>query len=281
MTSELIQVLKILEENNIEAISFKGPVLSQLAYGDVVSRQYCDLDILVKEEDLFKVDLILKNEKYSLRNKIYNDDLKIETLKDSSYFKDNLNLEIHWKLFSFNLKKNSFETKYCVDFNNIKVNSFDINFYIVYLSIHGSRHLWERIEWIVDINNLICKYNEQINFDKIYQIADEFFDNRKSVDLGLYLCYELFNNLHIKNKFDKSVLLLAKESLNVIINKEELTKYKIFLFHNNLYTKNSSRIKHLLYIFKINERDLNFIDSNYRIVYYLFKPIRLITEIFK
>ena len=31
MTSELIKVLKILEENNIEAISFKGPVLSQLA----------------------------------------------------------------------------------------------------------------------------------------------------------------------------------------------------------------------------------------------------------
>jgi hypothetical protein len=40
MTSELIKVLKILEENNIEAISFKGPVLSQLAYGDVVSRLF-------------------------------------------------------------------------------------------------------------------------------------------------------------------------------------------------------------------------------------------------
>ena len=55
MTSELIKVLKILEENNIEAISFKGPVLSQLAYGDVVSRQYCDLDILINIKDFESV----------------------------------------------------------------------------------------------------------------------------------------------------------------------------------------------------------------------------------
>lgn len=62
MTSELIKVVKILEENNIEAISFKGPVLSQLAYGDVVSRQYCDLDILVDEKELIRtVNLFLDN----------------------------------------------------------------------------------------------------------------------------------------------------------------------------------------------------------------------------
>jgi hypothetical protein len=30
MTSELMKVVKILEENNIESISFKGPVLSYL-----------------------------------------------------------------------------------------------------------------------------------------------------------------------------------------------------------------------------------------------------------
>ena len=62
MTSELIKVIKILEENGIEAISFKGPVLSQMAYGDVVSRQYCDLDILVKEKDLNKsFDILVEN----------------------------------------------------------------------------------------------------------------------------------------------------------------------------------------------------------------------------
>lgn len=64
MTSELMKVVKILEENNIESISFKGPVLSQLAYGDVVSRQYCDLDILVDENNIDKVCNLLKEKNY-------------------------------------------------------------------------------------------------------------------------------------------------------------------------------------------------------------------------
>ena len=62
MTSELIKVMKLFEENGVEYISFKGPVLSQLAYGDITLRQYVDLDILIKKEDLRKADNLLKKE---------------------------------------------------------------------------------------------------------------------------------------------------------------------------------------------------------------------------
>ena len=48
LTSELIKIMKLLEENDIKAIAFKGPTLAQLAYGDVTLRQYVDLDLLVE-----------------------------------------------------------------------------------------------------------------------------------------------------------------------------------------------------------------------------------------
>lgn len=52
LTSELIKIMKLLEENDIEAVSFKGPILAQLAYPDITLRQYADLDILIKKEDV-------------------------------------------------------------------------------------------------------------------------------------------------------------------------------------------------------------------------------------
>jgi len=62
MTSELIMLMKLFEENNIEAIAFKGPTLSQMAYGNLTLRQYADLDILIDEKDLQKsINLLSSN----------------------------------------------------------------------------------------------------------------------------------------------------------------------------------------------------------------------------
>ena len=62
MTSELIKVMKLFKENDIESIAFKGPTLSQNAYGNISLRQYCDLDILLKKDDVYKVYDLLKDE---------------------------------------------------------------------------------------------------------------------------------------------------------------------------------------------------------------------------
>ena len=35
MTAELVRIMKLLEENGIEALAFKGPTLAKIAYGDM------------------------------------------------------------------------------------------------------------------------------------------------------------------------------------------------------------------------------------------------------
>ena len=72
MTSELIKVMNLLELNNIKAISFKGPVLSQMAYGNIALRQFVDLDILVEEKSLEKVSSILLENNYEEEYKLQN-----------------------------------------------------------------------------------------------------------------------------------------------------------------------------------------------------------------
>ena len=49
MSAELIRIMKLLEKNDIKALAFKGPVLSQMVYGDITLRQYVDLDVLIRK----------------------------------------------------------------------------------------------------------------------------------------------------------------------------------------------------------------------------------------
>ena len=79
LTSELIKIMKVLEENDIKAIAFKGSTLAQLAYGDVTLRQYVDLDLLVEKENIFKIEDLLKDK--------YTRALKLTSSQEETWFK--------------------------------------------------------------------------------------------------------------------------------------------------------------------------------------------------
>ncbi|PHM06114.1 hypothetical protein CK516_35905 [Nostoc sp. 'Peltigera malacea cyanobiont' DB3992] len=49
LAKQLCQILDLLSTDNISAIPFKGPTLATLAYGNLVLREFSDLDILVRK----------------------------------------------------------------------------------------------------------------------------------------------------------------------------------------------------------------------------------------
>jgi hypothetical protein len=62
LASELLKLLNLFNEHAIPTIPFKGSVLAASIYGNLTLRQFCDLDILVREQDFIKARelLILK-----------------------------------------------------------------------------------------------------------------------------------------------------------------------------------------------------------------------------
>ncbi len=52
LTETLIKLLKQLAAHEIPAIPFKGPVLASSLHGDISLRQFGDLDILVRKQDV-------------------------------------------------------------------------------------------------------------------------------------------------------------------------------------------------------------------------------------
>jgi hypothetical protein len=280
--------MKLLEENDIKAIAFKGPTLAQLAYGDITLRQYVDLDILIKKEDINKVIKInLDNNYLCINSKWIRKAKNLEYIKDITFVntKKSVNLEIHIKPFSFSLLNNFdiFKDNQDISINNYNFKNFNVNYLIVYLSIHGSRHIWERIEWIIDINKLLINQSDKIDFNEVYNIAKKL-DSQISVNLAFYLCIHLFNNKDLLTKIDTIDNLIVEDlAKRVLINyksKSKMSNYKIFLFHNKLFKRKASKVYHIFQNFRINYRDLDFITlpDNLHIIYYLLKPIRIIKE---
>src|SRR5256712_7232013 len=55
LTRELLRIIECFDGHGIRALAYKGPALAEILYGNVTSRQFADLDILVSPDDLPKV----------------------------------------------------------------------------------------------------------------------------------------------------------------------------------------------------------------------------------
>jgi len=64
-TGELLRLLDLFDRCSIAALPFKGPVLADMLYGDITARDYCDLDILLRKQDIGKAVATLLAAGYS------------------------------------------------------------------------------------------------------------------------------------------------------------------------------------------------------------------------
>ena len=298
MTTELVKIMRLLKESDIEAIAFKGPTLSQSAYNDITLRQYSDLDILININDIKKVYKLLLSNDYTteVEDKFLDNELFIETTSDIQFFhtKKNLLIEIHWKLFrnQFSNKLNHKEiwlNKQKVQIYNNYLNVFSNEILLIYLCMHGSKHKWERIEWIVDIDKTINQ-NPNLNWNYIIE-QSILLESYTMLYLGLYLTNKLFNT-PLSNKLDKVKLnsklniKLSKSIMSSFIilteNKTEIDKnLSTFKFH---YALNSTLIQKIRFLIKrlfpIMNGDIMQINLPKRLffLYYIIKPIRLLVK---
>ena len=166
MTAELLRIMKLLEAHGIPALAFKGPALAQRAYGDITLRQYGDLDILTKKEDVYRIDALLQGEGYErllaltpVQEKIwirYAHDLGLV------HRGKGVHLEMHWSFLDEDYPMQVDLENFWEETQTVRINGRDLPVFsdanlLYYLCIHGSKHLWERIEWIKDVDLLIRK----------------------------------------------------------------------------------------------------------------------------
>lgn len=233
MTGQLMHIIHVLESNNIPCIPLKGPMLSFLLYKDINTRQFSDLDILIHPSNIKSTCSLLSSLGFNLV-----DDIDIELfdfIKD--YFYDftfinkhnNLVVELHWALD----KKNTilqhttllFESSYPMRFNSSDIDQLQTDIQLLYLCLHGSKHRWERFEWMCDVDRLI-RQNE-ISWNHLLDLAINSNSKNKYL-LGLKI---VIHYLNTPIRDEKTINLLSSRSLR------KLTKIVITLIDNNYFMK--------------------------------------------
>ncbi len=291
MTAELIKVMKLLEDNGIEAMPFKGPLLAQSIYGSIADRLYSDLDILINQNDIEKCYLLLSQNNYTteykkeyLKNSLY-----LDKNSDIQYFHNtkNILIEMHWKLFRNQFSKsishtNLLNNKSEVIIQNQKLYTFNDEILLVYLCMHGSKHCWERISWILDIDKLV-RSNQNLNWKFIKEQAIEL-ECETMLYLGLELSSKLFNTpVTIKYNTNIELVTIVEKSFEHLhVEQRETSKNSTsFKFHYALHDTIFQKVRFITRtIFPINGQDIltvNLPNSLY-FLYYIIKPFRLIVK---
>jgi len=197
LTGELLKLIDLLEAHGIAAVPFKGPTLALWAYGDMGRREFGDLDILVKKQDVPAVRELLVSEGFSPRPELSAAQQAAILRFDCSHnFANGKNIwvDVHWDFVvpSASVQINTDELwsrLQPISVNRRELKTVSVEDLLLILCLHGFTHFWERLGWISDVAALI-ESREKIDWTLLLKNADRM-GSRRILSLGLYLASNL------------------------------------------------------------------------------------------
>lgn len=159
----LVEVLGALERVGVPALAHKGPVLAVTLYGDVAAREFVDLDVLVRPRDVGKALDAL--EALGARDPVGLPPWQRERLPRASYEWGLVHpvwgiVELQWALappaFGSRLGVGQMlprSIEVGVGGRNVRTLSAEDTFLAI--AVHGCKHRFERLGWVVDLLGLI------------------------------------------------------------------------------------------------------------------------------
>ena len=292
LTAELCELLRLLSEAGIEAIPYKGPVLSLLAYGDLALRRFVDLDVIVKKTDVLKAREILLAQGYAPAKSLTltQQELLLHTQHNMQFSRDNrrLIIELHWEvaphLFASSVSaEHIWQNLGSIDVLGTEVKTLSPDDLLFSLCVHGSRHLWERLSWICDVAELLRRHS--FNWAKLLERA-ETADCERMFLLGIHLAHELLDaplpdEVRQRCDSDEQLKALAANVVEHLFNGTThvpATSREIFKYNIRVRKTLFSRARYLAYMFRPTDGDLSHhsLPSHMNFVYYLIRPFRLL-----
>jgi hypothetical protein len=199
LVSELGRVVARLEKGGVELMTFKGPVLSWKAHGDVALRQAGDLDLLVPPARVDAADGLLSELGY--QRTVPGPLTAVQAFRyrarcpHYTYFNSQQQsmIELHWRLMSNPaLLPLGFEELYgrreIVCLGNFALPTFCEADSFLHLCVHGAQHAWAFLSWIYDV--AVLQGSGTLDWPQIISTARRFGVERL-VAQGSALCDRL------------------------------------------------------------------------------------------
>jgi hypothetical protein len=172
LTRELVRIVDWLGRLGIDAVSYKGIVMSEVYYGDLALRQSGDMDLFVRKRDVGRIKDALRELEYTTRLVIRDELLEDYTAAGYEWTFDspagpNL-LELQWALqprfYAVDFDMDGlFERAVTVTIAGHPVKTPSPEDLLLVLSVHAAKHVWGRLIWLRDIAQILKR--ENLNWD--------------------------------------------------------------------------------------------------------------------
>ena len=200
LTCELQKLLGLFAAQGVQALPYKGPTLAAQLYGNVALRQFSDLDILVRPQDVPRARAVLMTEGYAPLLPLTDTQqavlLRTQCNLPFTRERKRLVVELHWAVsapyfarpFAADALWARLEDGQLAGQGIKQPAAEDL---LLALCVHGSKHLWERLAWISDIAE-ISKQRRDLDWHSLLAAARATGSERMLL-LGLRLAADLLD----------------------------------------------------------------------------------------
>ncbi len=170
LTAELFRLLERFAASGLEVLLTKGPALAARCYDDPGSRQYTDLDLIVRGKDIHRATEMMIALGYEAKVPLKAIEAKklpgeyVFTRRDTG-----LLVEFHTEhTFRYHPRplpvEKLFERRACVRFDGHDVPALSTEDELILICIHGAKHFWTRLMWIADVAALVSR--QDVDWDR-------------------------------------------------------------------------------------------------------------------
>jgi SAM-dependent methyltransferase len=291
LAHKLIEVMGFLAEHGIASLPYKGPVLAAFAYGDIGLRPFVDLDLILSERDVLRARSLLLADGYeSLSPRT--DSARPGSLPPGYAIAvrsraDDVVVELHWKFahaFPLTVEHLLADTT-SLPLLDAQVPCMGPEHVLLTSCVHGTKHAWERLEWVTGVGHLVGRCPE-LDWDRIVDEARELRADR-AVSLGLGLAARMAGApvpgeaLDAMGASRGSVPSLATEIETRLVHGEPgtigaTTRYWLRLRGTTL----AGGAKYIAFLQRASERDRAFVTlpRPLSFLYVLVRPGRMLYE---
>jgi hypothetical protein len=200
LTAELLALLATLNAERCRVVPWRGPVAAAAYYGDLGRREFWDLDLCTRPEDVRGVAEVLQARGYvpEVKTHVLQADAFIRQCAEVQFVHEETGgvVELQWRFaptyLGFGLTPEAaWERLRAMTLQGHDVPALVPEDLLLALCVHGTKHVWERLAWVLDIA-LLLQAERELDWDVVVARAVAL-RARRALALGVTLARDLLD----------------------------------------------------------------------------------------
>ena len=205
LLAQLAELQGLLHSQGIPFLIFKGLALAQMIYKDIGVRDSCDFDLLIRREDFWRLDGILRDCGYQSKIDPRQANVVYSSYRNSLmyHFRDSskIPLHIHWHLFNVFIPQTKeyliksaqrfWQQAQDKDIAGLKIKTLSDNHLLIYLCWHALSHGFSELLLLCDVEGFLRSFGYHLDWEAIIDEARKL-DLENCVYCAFYLCSSIF-----------------------------------------------------------------------------------------